>query len=106
MPTAPPKFPSLSVGSVTFSASRPAIVVPIVATTIESSLSQIQDILNSETAQHVDVFEWRIDHMFNETSLDKLTDAIQVIKNMLGTKRLLVTLRTSQEGGEAQISSE
>src|SRR5690625_6035790 len=63
MPTSPPEFSSLNVGPINFSARRPAIIVPVVATTIQASLDAIQDILLSPHANQIEVIEWRVDHV-------------------------------------------
>src|SRR5690625_6848092 len=72
MPTSPPEFSSLNVGPINFSARRPAIIVPVVATTIQASLDAIQDILLSPHANQIEVIEWRVDHVLDSSDLEAL----------------------------------
>lgn len=104
MSTAPPKFPTLDVGFVRFAADHPAIIVPITATTIAASTADIRAVLNSAHVADVDVIEWRIDHVLNNESYEEVFTALPLILDLLGELRLLVTLRTTHEGGEYQIS--
>lgn len=106
MPTSPPEFSSLNVGPINFSARRPAIIVPVVATTIQASLDAIQDILQSPHANQIEVIEWRIDHVLDSSDLEALVAAIQNLTTELSSQRLLVTLRTSREGGEQELSDD
>src|SRR5690625_3269754 len=106
MPTSPPEFSSLNVGPINFSARRPAIIVPVVATTIQASLDAIQDILLSPHANQIEVIEWRVDHVLDSSDLEALVAAIKNITTELSSQRLLVTLRTSREGGEQELSDD
>src|SRR5690625_1501753 len=106
MPTSPPEFSSLNVGPINFSARRPAIIVPVVATTIQASLDAIQDILLSPHDNQIEVIEWRIDHVLDSSDLEALVAAIQNLTTELSSQRLLVTLRTSREGGEQELSDD
>lgn len=92
-------FPSVYIGPVHFTADHPAIIVPIVAETVQESLSKIDEALDYAHVEHIDVLEWRIDYVLPNNSVDTVVSGAQAIIDKLGSKRLLVTLRTTHEGG-------
>ena len=80
----------------------PKICVPIVGVTKA-------DILEEAKALHelpVDVVEWRIDWFEDVFNIDKLLDALKDLRAELGDLPILMTFRTSKEGGEKSIDAE
>ena len=80
----------------------PKICVPIVGTTKEAILDEAKAI----TKLPADVVEWRIDWFENVFDFDKLTDVLKDLREVLGDMPLLMTFRTSKEGGEKAIEDE
>ena len=80
----------------------PKICVPIVGITKEAILDEARAI----TKLPADVVEWRIDWFENVFDFDKLTDVLKDLREVLGDIPLLMTFRTSKEGGEKAIEDE
>lgn len=80
----------------------PKICVPIVETTKEGILAEAAAIKKLP----VDVVEWRIDWFESVFQEDKLLDALKGLREVLGDIPLLMTFRTSKEGGEKSIDPE
>ena len=107
----------------------PKICVPLVAKTEENIVSAVEAIMNSEP----DIIEFRADYMINyickETNdtfngyleketedssgsntscmtkaKKKLLEVLEIIRDHIGDKVLLFTIRTKGEGGEADIN--
>lgn len=80
----------------------PKICVPIVGVTKA-------DILEEAKALHslpVDVVEWRIDWFEGVFDEERLLDALKDLRAELGDLPILMTFRTSKEGGEKAIDPE
>ena len=54
----------------------------------------------------VDVVEWRVDWFEHVFDTDRLLDALKALRAELGELPILVTFRTSKEGGEKAIDAE
>ena len=80
----------------------PKICVPIVAQTKEGILDEARKI----TSLPVDVVEWRIDWFDDVFDFAKLEDVLKDLRAALGDIPLLMTFRTSKEGGEKAIEDE
>ena len=80
----------------------PKICVPIVGVTKEAILDEARAI----TKLPADVVEWRIDWFENVFDFDKLADVLKDLREVLGDMPLLMTFRTSKEGGEKAIEDE
>ena len=80
----------------------PKICVPIVGVTKEAILDEAKAI----TKLPADVVEWRIDWFENVFDFDKLTDVLKDLREVLGDMPLLMTFRTSKEGGEKAIEGD
>ena len=80
----------------------PKICVPIVGITKEAILDEARAI----TKLPADVVEWRIDWFENVFDFDKLVDVLKDLREVLGDMPLLMTFRTSKEGGEKAIEDE
>ena len=80
----------------------PKICVPIVGVTKEAILDEARAI----TKLPADVVEWRIDWFENVFDIAKLVDVLKDLREVLGDMPLLMTFRTSKEGGEKAIEDE
>ena len=80
----------------------PKICVPIVGVTKEAILDEARAI----TKLPADVVEWRIDWFENVFDFDKLVDVLKDLREVLGDMPILMTFRTSKEGGEKAIEDE
>ena len=80
----------------------PKICVPIVGVTKEAILDEARAI----TKLPADVVEWRIDWFENVFDFDKLVDVLKDLRGVLGDMPILMTFRTSKEGGEKAIEDE
>ena len=80
----------------------PKICVPIVAQTKEGILDEAKKI----TSLPVDVVEWRIDWFDDVFDFAKLEDVLKDLRAALGDIPLLMTFRTSKEGGEKAIEDD
>ena len=77
----------------------PKICVPIVGVTKEAILEEARAI----TKLPADVVEWRIDWFENVFDFAALEDVMKDLRAVLGDLPLLMTFRTSKEGGEKAI---
>ena len=77
----------------------PKICVPIVATTKEGILEEAKAI----TQLPADVVEWRVDWFDDVFDFAKVEDALKSLREVLGDMPILMTFRTSKEGGEKAI---
>ena len=74
---------------------RPKIIAPVVGHTKEKVLSEAENVAKSPA----DLCEWRAD-LFSEVSdIPKVLSMITDLRDILGEKPLLFTLRTKKEGG-------
>ena len=80
----------------------PKICVPIVGVTKEAILEEAKAI----TRLPADVVEWRIDWFENVFDFAALEDVMKDLRQVLGDLPLLMTFRTSKEGGEKAIEDE
>ena len=80
----------------------PKICVPIVGVTKEAILEEAKAI----TRLPADVVEWRIDWFENVFDFAALEDVMKDLRAVLGDLPLLMTFRTSKEGGEKAIEDE
>ncbi|MBQ6315022.1 MAG: type I 3-dehydroquinate dehydratase [Mogibacterium sp.] len=80
----------------------PKICVPIVGVTKEAILEEAKAI----TKLPADVVEWRIDWFEDVFDFDKLEDVLKALREVLGDMPILMTFRTSKEGGEKAIEDD
>lgn len=71
------------------------IIVPIVADQLDEVLVQAETIMTSPA----DLVEWRIDYFAQDFNIDQLIATGKKLKQILGSKPLIITNRTSDEGG-------
>ncbi len=80
-------------------AGAPKIIIPIVGVTKEEILAAAR----SFEGMTYDVVEWRVDWFEGVFDFAKVEDVLKDLRAILGDKALLMTFRTSKEGGEKAI---
>ena len=88
------KIRNIEIGS-----GLPKICAPIVGTTKEDILVEAENI----GSLPVDIAEWRIDWFEHAFNFSKVEDVLKDLRTVLGETPLLMTFRTSNEGGEKSI---
>lgn len=91
----PVKVKNIEIGT-----GMPKIIVPIVGVTKEEILTTAR----SFHAIPLDVVEWRADWFEGVFDFTQVEDVLKELRNILGETPLLMTFRTSAEGGEKSIS--
>ena len=79
---------------------RPKICIPIVGKTKTDILEEAKKI----TALPVDVVEWRVDWFDDVFATEKVLETAKELREVLKDIPVLLTFRTSKEGGEKEIS--
>lgn len=90
---------TVKVRNVEIGSGVPKICVPIVGVTKEDILAEAKSSDNIP----VDVVEWRVDWFENVFDFSKVKDTLKDLRAVLGDTPLLMTFRTSKEGGEKSI---
>ena len=93
---------ALQIRSVQFGEGRPKICVPIVERNRETILSYAEKALDVAP----DMLELRIDWFEGLYNTETVVSLLKDLRQIIGDTVLLFTIRTSNEGGEAQISVE
>ncbi len=93
---------TVKVRNVVIGEGMPKICVPIVGVTKEAILEEAKAI----TKLPADVVEWRIDWFENVFDFAALEDVMKDLREVLGDTPILMTFRTSKEGGEKAIEDE
>ena len=88
------KIRNIEIGS-----GLPKICVPIIGATKEDILVEAEHI----GSLPVDIAEWRVDWFEHAFNFSKVEDVLKDLRTALGETPLLVTFRTSNEGGEKSI---
>ena len=92
----PVKVRNISIGE-----GIPKICVPIVGITREEIITEAK----SFSSIPVDLVEWRVDWFEQVFDLEKVLGLLKELREVLGELQLLMTFRTSKEGGEKSISA-
>ncbi|MDO5410950.1 MAG: type I 3-dehydroquinate dehydratase [Lachnospiraceae bacterium] len=80
----------------------PKICVPIVGVTKDDIINEAKTFADIP----VDVVEWRVDWFEGVFDFDKVKDVLKELREVLGETPLLMTFRTSKEGGEKAIEAQ
>lgn len=91
---------TVKVRNIEIGAGAPKIIIPIVGVTKE----EILDAARSFASVTYDVVEWRVDWFEGIFDFAKVEEVLKELREILGDKPLLMTFRTSKEGGEKAIS--
>lgn len=92
---------TVKVRDIEIGAGAPKIIVPIVGKTKE-------EILTTAKSFHsipMDVVEWRADWFDGVFDFDLVKDVLTDLREILGNTPILMTFRTSNEGGEKEIDT-
>ena len=93
---------TVKVRNIVIGEGMPKICVPIVGVTKEAILDEARAI----TKLPADVVEWRIDWFENVFDFAALEDVLKDLREVLGDMPILMTFRTSKEGGEKAIEDD
>ncbi len=92
----------VQIRNLTLGKGLPKICIPLTDTDLYSLQQSAQTILKSPC----DLVEWRADFYSGFREEHVRTEALQVLRKTLGDIPLLFTIRTREEGGQADISVE
>ena len=90
----------LIVRGVSIGAGRPKIIAPIMGRTMEELEMQARQIARARA----DVAEWRADAFEGAQNEDETRAALRLLRDALGEKPILYTVRTRAQGGEIEMS--
>ena len=93
---------TLKVRDLEIGAGAPKIIVPIVGVTKEEIIEEAKTF----DSIPVDVVEWRVDWFEHAFEFEKVKEVLKELREVLGNTPMLVTFRTSKEGGEKAIEAE
>lgn len=93
---------TVKVRDVEIGSGIPKIIVPIVGVTKK----EIIDTARSFDSVPLDVVEWRADWFEDVFDFDQVKDVLKELRDVLGNTPILMTFRTSKEGGEKSIDPE
>lgn len=93
---------TIKVRDIEIGAGVPKIIVPIVGVTKEDIISEAKTF----DSIPVDVVEWRVDWFEGVFDFFQVKDVLKELREVLGNIPLLMTFRTSKEGGEKAIQPE
>lgn len=91
---------TVRVRNIEIGAGVPKICVPIVGVTKEDILAEAKTF----DSIPVDVVEWRVDWFEGVFDFDQVLCVLKELREVLGDTPLLMTFRTSKEGGEKAIA--
>lgn len=92
----------LSIRGMTLGDGAPKIAVPLVGRTRRALLAEAAAV----AALPADVAEWRADCFEELTDETALLETLRALRETLGTRLLLFTIRTAREGGAADMGAE
>lgn len=90
---------TVSVRNVEIGSGIPKICVPIIGISKEDIFDEVKRL----DGIHVDIVEWRIDYFENAFDHVKVEEILKKLRGALGDTPILMTFRTSKEGGEKSI---
>ena len=93
---------TVKVRNIEIGTGAPKIIVPIVGVTKEEILSAAR----SFDAIPIDVVEWRVDWFEGVFDFARIENVLKELRDILGDTPLLMTFRTSKEGGEKDIDAD
>ena len=93
---------TIKVRDIEIGAGAPKIIVPIVGVTKDDIIAEAKTF----DSIPVDMVEWRVDWFENVFEFDKVEEVLKELRDALGNIPILMTFRTSKEGGEKAIEPE
>lgn len=91
----------IQLGAVALGQGLPKICVSLMGETTQHLIEEIHAL----TEQPVDLVEWRVDYFQETNNLDCVISALRIMRSLLGTKPLIFTFRSLEEGGVKSISN-
>ena len=91
---------TIKVRNIEIGSGTPKIIVPIVGVTKQ----EIIDEAKTFDSIPVDVVEWRVDWFEDVFDFEKVEDVLKELRAVLGETPILMTFRTSKEGGDAIVT--
>ncbi|MEH0057788.1 type I 3-dehydroquinate dehydratase [Auritidibacter ignavus] len=99
-------YPRLTLGTAHFHATHPAIIAPLMGTSRQQILTQAESMRQHPDSSAVSVIEWRVDFYKKHAQPVKVATVYQELIELFDSVPVLATLRTSAEGGQAEVSDE
>lgn len=93
---------TIKVRDIEIGAGASKIIVPIVGVTKDDIIAEAKTF----DSIPVDMVEWRVDWFENVFEFDKVEEVLKELRDALGNIPILMTFRTSKEGGEKAIEPE
>lgn len=93
---------TVKVRNIEIGAGKPKVIVPIVGVTHENIIDEAKAI----NKLGADVVEWRADWFENVFDFPAVEAVLKDLREVLGDTPILMTFRTSKEGGEKAIEDE
>lgn len=93
---------TVKIRDIEIGAGVPKIIVPIVGVTKEDIISEAKTF----DSIPLDVVEWRVDWFEGVFDFAKVEEVLKELREVLGNTPILMTFRTSKEGGEKAIEPE
>lgn len=93
---------TVKIRDIEIGAGAPKIIVPIVGVTKEDIIEEAKTF----DSIPIDVVEWRVDWFEGVFDFAKVEDVLKDLREVLGSIPLLMTFRTSKEGGEKAIEAD
>lgn len=93
---------TVKIRDIEIGAGAPKIIVPIVGVTKEDIIEEAKTF----DSIPIDVVEWRVDWFEGVFDFAKVEDVLKNLREVLGNIPLLMTFRTSKEGGEKAIEAD
>lgn len=93
---------TIKVRNIEIGTGAPKIIVPIVGVTKEEIINEAKTF----DSIPVDVVEWRVDWFEGVFDFAQVEDVLKELRSVLGEIPLLMTFRTSKEGGEKAIDTD
>lgn len=93
---------TVKIRDIEIGAGAPKIIVPIVGVTKEDIIEEAKTF----DSIPIDVVEWRVDWFEGVFDFAKVEDVLKDLREVLGIIPLLMTFRTSKEGGEKAIEAD
>ncbi len=93
---------TIKVRDIEIGSGSPKIIVPIVGVTKQEIIDEAKTFGDIK----VDVVEWRVDWFENVFEFEKVEEVLKELREVLGNTPILMTFRTSKEGGEKAIEAD
>ncbi len=93
---------TVQVRNIEIGTGRPKLCTSIIGRTQEEIIREAKNLRSLP----IDIIEWRADWYESLHNQNMLTETVRFLRSTIGDKVLLFTIRTSLEGGEADITTE